>query len=79
MCVRVCKCMCVYVCVGGQEKASMAAAGAFVWEGAGALLTSADGDAARQQLLTWAIRTGRLSRHTQGRRDRGRERKQRMA
>lgn len=81
MCVRVCKWMCVYTCVlRGRKRHQWRSAGASVWEGAGALLTSAYGDTARQQLLTSAIRTGRrLSGDIQGRQDRGRERKQRMA
>lgn len=57
-----CKCVCL---LGGRKRYQWRAAGAFVWKGAGVLLTSAYGDTARQQLLTLVIRTGRrLSRHT---------------
>lgn len=56
---------CVCVLGGGRNGYQWRAAGAFVWKGAGPLLTSAYGDIARQQLLTLVIRTGRrLSRHT---------------
>lgn len=56
LCVNVC------VCVGGQKKSM---AGSESMKGAEALLTSAYGDTARQQLLTLVIRTGRrLSRYT---------------
>lgn len=74
-CVRVCKCMRVYTCVlRGRKRHQWRSAGASVWEGAGALLTSADGDTARQQLLTSAIRTGRrLSRHREDEIEGGKE------